>query len=161
MGSTTQEFKAKNHKTETLPSGLIVEIRRVWQIDLIGAGELPLPHDDAEEDQGSPPSAAKPDTDATQKLIAFSRRVILAGAVDPRFTDSEAEASQGQAAYVRELSQEDFFFLANAILSFSGASKEAKAEADSFRPDAVGGNGAVSGAGVRDAAKSDTETKSG
>ena len=158
MASSVQEFRDRARKTVTLPSGLTVEIRKVWLIDFFDLGELPLPSAPAEEGEK---------LDLAQTILnqreadKYAARAIVKGAVNPLFWGSEEEAAGEDKLCIKELSYEDFQALAVAILTFSSMGKEVKAEADTFRPDAVGKNGVRPGGEVRAAADGDTQDGAG
>lgn len=150
MASSLEEFRESLRKVVTLPDGgQQVEIRRVWQMDFAGTGELPEPPDD----EKTPEESKKADEATINNILDRCRRIIIAGATSPRFTDDESVAAQGAALYVRELPQENFWFLASAILQYSGLTKEVRADADTFCPDGVGDNGEGPGQGVREVSK--------
>ena len=153
MGFSIGEVNDKLRKVVKLPeSGLDVQIRRVWQLDFVGVGELPVPVD-GEENLESPPKKTPEEID---NILSRARHIIIIGSVKPCFSDDCAEAARIQAAYVRELSQNDFWFLVEEILQYSGLKKEVKADADAFRADAIGDNGKGAGAGIRKAPDGDT-----
>lgn len=156
MDSRIADFLTALHKTVKLPDcGQAVEIRRIWQLDLVGAGELAMPPE--EEGNGKRQTAGKQEAgsgnDEAEAILGRCRRIICAGAVSPQFYDGRERDS---AINVRELSQVDFFYLATAILEFSGMTKEVRQQADSFRPDVERGNGAGSRGEVRETSERDT-----
>ena len=151
MSSTIQEFIERARKTVTLPSGLSVEIRKVWLIDFFDLGEVPLPSTPDEEEKPDPNKALLNRREADK----YATRAIIKGAVNPLFYGSEEEDAGDDKLCIRELSYEDFQTLAEAILTFSSMGKEVKADADSFRPDAVGKNGERPGGEIREAADGD------
>lgn len=163
MPSTAKEFRERTRKTVTLPSGLTVDIRKVWLIDFFTLGELPLPS--PEEDQKAEGPAPKNALLSRIELDKYATRAVLMGAIDPVFVESEEDArgSTGspQTVWIKDLSYDDFQALAEAILLFSGLTKEAAADADRFRPDNFGNNGKGAGAGVREAASGDHADGSG
>lgn len=155
------EFLTALHNTVKLPDcRQDVEIRRIWQLDLVGAGELALPpEEEGNRREATGNRKSEEGSNEAEAILKRCRRIICAGAVSPPFYDGtviSARCVAGSAIDVRELSQGDFFFLATVILEFSGLTREVKAQADSFRPDGVGGDGAVARGEIRETSERDT-----
>ena len=158
MSSTIEEIRARSHKIVTLPSGLVVEIRKVWLIDFFDMGELftVLPAAESEEPNKRNEPNKPNDPALGLKLKAqedkYLARAIVKGAVEPRFSEDEGVEN---AVWIKDLSYEDFCYLGNAILAWAGVGREVAADADKFRPDTVGKNGERPGGEVREAADGD------
>lgn len=146
--STVDEFKQQARKMVQLPSGLRIEIRKVWLTDFVGLGELPLP-------------SIEPETETQKSAISdrevhqYSIRTVIRGAVSPKFTDQDDEDRRPDRVHVRDLNQVDFTFLVTAILQWSGIRKEVAAAAEGFRTDAIGENVGRPGPALPQAADGD------
>lgn len=149
MATTAKEIKRRSRKLIQLPSGIQVEIRKLWLSDFMGAGELPLPQSTTESDQAGKLRQ--------QDIINYSTRAIVHGVVAPKFSDRLEDEGLDDIAHVRDLSQEDFSALAMAIFEWSGLGKEVAAEAESFRADGLGENSGRNSAEIRETPERDPE----
>ena len=141
MSSTPDEFRAKTRKIVTLPSGLIVEIRKIRQRDLIEVGDLlvPIGDDDAPAENAEMSMAEK--LESRDKTDRYVKRAIVAGAVSPAMSDRDIDKNNPDVVCVFDLDEKDFYCLAADILAWSGISKEAGQAAEQFRTDAEQGSG--------------------
>ena len=157
MTSTPDEFRAKTRKTVTLPSGLVVEIRKIRQRDLIEAGDLLIPVSDSEKVSGTLSESEKiPDAlslaeklEAQDKADRYGRRAVMAGAVSPVMSDRETDKNNPDVVFILDLEQSDFYILLAEILSWSGLSEEAGQVAESFRADSEQGSSGRPGATIQ------------
>ncbi len=156
MISSIQEFRERARKIVTLPSGLEVQIRKIWLIDFLGSGELPLPP--SGENPEIPPLNPRSKISIVKENDAYFDRVIVAGCLEPKFT-IDLETIGDSALHVHELSRDDYEVLGMEILSWSGSTKEVKAEADTFRANAIGENGTGDGGEIRAAADRDNASR--
>lgn len=136
----------------TLPSGLLVQIRFIQQLDLLGAWELPLPQADTAE-------VARPSmTEAFSTYETYGHIAdcaIVAGCVQPRFAPRQATEVPEEVAQLQDLDSNDYYALAAAILRHSGLTPEVATAIDSFRDDAQRAPGRPDGGEVSPAATSD------
>lgn len=134
MASSVHDFKARTRTSVTLPSGLVVEIRKVTGRDFLGLGELPIP---ATEVDGARNGAYSPEHVAD--IRRYSDRAIVRGAVNPRFTEDPDQVESEDAVHLSYLLAEeaDYMALAQAILDFSGLTKETAAAVEGFRENEV------------------------
>lgn len=135
-----------------LPSGLLVQIRFIQQLDLLGAWELPLPQADPAE-TARPLLAEAFSTYETYGHIADC--AIVAGCVQPRFAPRQATEVPEEVAQLQDLDSNDYYALAAAILRHSGLTPEVATAIDSFRDDAQRALGRPDGGEVSPPAASD------
>jgi hypothetical protein len=148
MVSTAADFKKRNRKTVTLPSGLSVEIRRLTARDFVGVGEIPLPatQDVSEKSVVDRARQLAADPDAMDR---YGHRAITRGVARPRFSDRDEDLGREDIAHVRDLDLLDYGALLVEILKFAGIYQEAGQTAESFRADGEPGHGGPAGAAVR------------
>lgn len=97
----------------TLPSGLSVNVQHVSILELADQKLLALALSYSAE-TGDLSVHFSP-----QELYCFAVKIIVAGVISPRFYDPKNTAEQADAVSVDDLDQEDFFYLANEIITYS------------------------------------------
>ncbi len=128
MPSSPKEFRALSRKEITLPSGLTVEIRKLSAMDFVGHGEIPLP-------SSGDDSAEKKPNFTGEQIVRFAGLMLTKGSMSPHFSEKAEDLDNPDVVHISDLSNQDLTFAAAAIAEFSGFSKEAAAEAESFRKD--------------------------
>jgi len=152
MASAPEEFRRKSRKAVTLPSGLEVEIRKVWAWDFIDLGEIPLPS------AGKNTEGSRPRSEDTRN---YATRAIVRGALAPEFSADWTDRHNPDVVHVEDLSQQDMEALSSAILEWSGLTKEVAAEAEAFRDNGIGEAGGSSGPTLREAPDGDLKSDIG
>lgn len=134
MASSIDEFRKLLPKELTLPSGLIVEIRKVQQWDLIGGEELPMPGGSI-AGQGT----AETTLEQVRYMKSMTDRIILKGTVRPPLTnqiDDQGEPLRlPDKLHLSELTQEDYVALASGIKEWCGLTQEDGKAIEAFRSD--------------------------
>lgn len=126
MVSPASSFKEKARKIVQLPSGLEIEIRKIWLLDFIGFGELPWPTQEGDKSSLT-----------ASEVFKYLSRAIVKGSVKPQFFE-DGEPDVPDRVCVKDLSWDDFDCLGKSILEWSGFERREQAAADAFRGDGLG-----------------------
>lgn len=158
MPSTISDARRRIRKLVTLPSGIEIEIRKVRLMDFVGLGELPFP---SSQSKTSTNGDAPPGTLSRQEIESYSNRAIVAGCVDPPFSDRKEDETRDDVLHVRDLDQADWDALINQIFKWSGMAPEVAADADKFRGDEIGESRGRAGGKIREATDGDSNAHAG
>jgi hypothetical protein len=143
MASTIEEFRRLIYREVTLPSGKVVQIKRVQAWDFIGLGELPIPTGGGKETDAE--ATLQLTLEDTRRLKKYSDRALVQAVVSPRLTDAYDDGGEplcGPAyLHVTELLESDYQALVNEIFEWGGLTKEADTAIQSFRSDALSETG--------------------
>lgn len=137
MTSSLEEFFQKLHRDVTLPSGLVVAVRKpdMW-VFLPGGRELPIP---AVPAPAAPTDVPAPNPMTVRDLDEYTERAIAGGVIAPPM--SCGRDAQGDPIYsphyvhVSELPLADKTFLGNLMMELLGLTPEVATSLDAFRAD--------------------------
>jgi hypothetical protein len=148
MPSSVQAFRDHGRTLVTLPSGLCVLIRPCHQFDWLGQWELPLP-------TAATPAAPEPERaeEAVRHFYALADTAIVKGALDPPF-QPRGLPEHPERVSLEDLSNDDYLFLAQAVLQHSGLAPEVAQQLEAFRQDIQRPAGADDGGALPRAAAS-------
>lgn len=163
--ATVHDFRQRFYKDVTLPSGLVVRIRKITLAAFVGIGELPVPMDeDAAAQEGNTEQAAQ----RARQYLRYGHRTLAEGVVDPPMTDVLDDGGKPvcppDVLHAQELflsANEDYMALVTAIQTYSGFGQEVRAAVDTFRQDAISQDGGHPGREVSPVADHDSGLDAG
>lgn len=159
MGSPIDAFKQQRIVDFTLPSGLVLTVRKPQQWDFLSGGELPLPKAD-----GSSPPVDESLT-AERLVQNYTEQAMLHCVIDPQLCTGRREdgrlIEKPGYLHIDYLSPTDYAALARELLRLGGFLPEDANAIDAFRTDTVGAIGEGPGRAVPHAAVSGDAGESG
>lgn len=141
MPSSAADFRRLARREITLPSGLIVEIRKVPAIDFLALGDVPLPKTETETEN----------TQDVQDVLPFYDLMIVKGCVAPPFV-ARHQPDTPDTVNIEDLDFTDYQALALNIATWSGLTAEVAQQAQSFRAQTAGEAPEADGRALRDPA---------
>ena len=169
MASSVADIRKANRKEIELPDGTKVEIKKIQISVFVGIGELPYPVtssaiEDAKDQTAAVTKQLESEMGSDRLGERFNRnkqylsRAIVAGSISPKFSDRPEDIDRDDVIHVDELGQDNFIFLAEAILDWSGHSGEGLADAEAFRKDGVGESSVSHGSEVPPSTNGDSSS---
>lgn len=147
MGSPIEAFKQQRILEFSLPSGLVLTIRKPQQWDFLAGGELPLPQ--APSDGALPPA---PETNAARAVLSYTEQAMLHCVLDPPLCvgrDPEGHLrEQPGHLHLDYLDPQDYAALARELLRLGGFLPEDASAIQAFRADPLGPTGESPGGAV-------------